>query len=273
MIEVLNLGAGVQSTTVLLMSIRGELPKLDHTIFADTGWEPAEVYRHLEWLKGECKEAAIELNIVQQGDLRKESVTGVIRGVKTEDGEHRSTLPYFTVENGTNGMLRRQCTNEYKIRPIEKYLRRDIMGLKPRQHAPKEPVIRQWRGISVDEWQRVRKADHKWYITYHPLVDMKITRDGCHAWLRRNGYPEAPRSACIGCPFHSNQEWRKLRDESPDEWQDAVEFDKAIRHAGGVRGDTFLHSQRVPLNKAVIDRDMPGQLMLWQNECEGMCGV
>ena len=41
MIEILNLGAGVQSSTVLLMSIHGELPHIDHAIFADTGWEPS----------------------------------------------------------------------------------------------------------------------------------------------------------------------------------------------------------------------------------------
>ena len=47
--RVLNLGAGVQSTTLLLMSIRGEIAQLDHAIFADTGWEPKAVYQHLEW--------------------------------------------------------------------------------------------------------------------------------------------------------------------------------------------------------------------------------
>lgn len=39
-LKVLSLGAGVQSTTVLLMSWAGELPPLDCAIFADTGWEP-----------------------------------------------------------------------------------------------------------------------------------------------------------------------------------------------------------------------------------------
>ena len=46
-----SLGAGVQSSTVLLMSLLGELDRLDAAIFADTQWEPAEVYDHLEKLK------------------------------------------------------------------------------------------------------------------------------------------------------------------------------------------------------------------------------
>ena len=51
LLNVLNLGAGVQSTTVLLRSIHGELPKIDCAVFSDTGWEPKAVYRHLDWLE------------------------------------------------------------------------------------------------------------------------------------------------------------------------------------------------------------------------------
>src|SRR5690606_37800588 len=58
-LKVLLLGAGVQSTTVLLMSCRGLLPKLDAAVFADTQWEPSEVYEHLEWLTGEAAIAGI----------------------------------------------------------------------------------------------------------------------------------------------------------------------------------------------------------------------
>ncbi len=53
MIEVISLGAGVQSTTMALMAAHGEIePMPDAAIFADTGAEPPEVYEHLEWLKG-----------------------------------------------------------------------------------------------------------------------------------------------------------------------------------------------------------------------------
>ena len=34
--NILNLGAGVQSTALYLMSIDGEVPKFDYAIFADT---------------------------------------------------------------------------------------------------------------------------------------------------------------------------------------------------------------------------------------------
>jgi hypothetical protein len=50
--HVLNLGAGVQSTTLYLMYLRGKIqPQIECAIFADTGEEPDSIYRHLEWLK------------------------------------------------------------------------------------------------------------------------------------------------------------------------------------------------------------------------------
>lgn len=50
-LRVLSLGAGVQSSTLALMSARGDLPRLDYAVFADTGWEPARVYAWLDWLE------------------------------------------------------------------------------------------------------------------------------------------------------------------------------------------------------------------------------
>lgn len=274
MLEVLSLGAGVQSTTVLLMSCEGELPKHDHAIFADTGWEPAAVYRHLEWLRGVAESHGIRFHVVQQGDLKDDALRSQVRG-KASEGRRWASLPYFTLgSNDERGMIRRQCTYEYKIRPIERCLRRDVLGLKPRQRAPQEPVVRQWRGISLDEWQRVRKSGHRWMVTWHPLVEMRMTRQGCLQWMESHGYPEPPRSACIGCPFHHDNEWRDMRDNRPEEWQDAVEFDRAIRKCGGMRGDVFLHAQRVPLDEVDLSTDADrGQLTLWQDECQGICGV
>ena len=50
-LRVLSLGAGVQSTVMALMTMTGEIKdKPDCAIFADTGAEPKNVYKHLEWL-------------------------------------------------------------------------------------------------------------------------------------------------------------------------------------------------------------------------------
>ncbi len=112
--RVLSLGAGVQSSTVLLMSLEGELPPLDAAIFADTGWEPAEVYEHLWRLAERCAAVGLPLHVVGAGNLREDAL----------NPQHRfASMPLFVRNpDGRRGMMRRQCTREYKIAPITRGL-------------------------------------------------------------------------------------------------------------------------------------------------------
>lgn len=65
-----------------------------------------------------------------------------------------------------------------------------------------------------------------------------------------------------------------MKRDTPSEFADAVAFDKAIRRAGGRRGETFLHSTCQPLDTINFDDNITGRNEhLWGNECEGMCGV
>ncbi|MGC4795614.1 hypothetical protein ACLQ3H_16000 [Micromonospora saelicesensis] len=62
----------------------------------------------------------------------------------------------------------------------------------------------------------------------------------------------------VGCPFHDDGFWFALREHSPQGWADAVAFDRSIRNGSAranadglpLRGQFFLHRQRVPLDKA-----------------------
>jgi len=271
MIRVLSLGAGVQSTCLLLLSCRGELPKLDYAIFADTGWEPKAVYKQLEWLKVESAKHGIPVITVTAGNIRDDML-----------GNKRfTTMPFFiTNPDGSSGFGRRQCSREYKIHPIETWEKRKILGLRPHQHAPKHPVIEQWMGITHDEAHRAKPSYERWKMHSFPFIDLPPSgyldrmwrRRDCIAWLEEN-YPDisVPRSACIGCPFHSDKEWREIR-AMPDEWDDAVDFDRKIRVNG--KGEQFLHKTCKPLSEVDFRTDADkGQGELWGNECEGMCGM
>jgi hypothetical protein len=59
-----------------------------------------------------------------------------------------------------------------------------------------------------------------------------------------------------------------------DEIADAIEVDRAIRHAKASNGTQYMHHTKVPLEQVDLTtaRDH-GQLDLFNNECEGMCGV
>ncbi|GAK12218.1 hypothetical protein [Geomicrobium sp. JCM 19039] len=89
-VHVLSLGAGVQSTAMLYMSLRGDLPKPDYIVFADTGWEPQDVYDHVEFLKRECERYGQELVIVNNGNIKDD----MLESART--GKRMASLPYFT---------------------------------------------------------------------------------------------------------------------------------------------------------------------------------
>lgn len=282
-VEFLSLGAGVQSTAVLLMSCRGELPRLDAAVFADTQWEPAAVYDHLGWLQDEAKKHGIPVHIVTKGDLREHTMAGLIRGSASK-GERYASMPLRVLNDGRQGMMQRQCTKEYKIEPVERALRRVVLGLKPGQRMPKDIHVRHWFGISADETRRMRMSRHRWQTNCYPLV-LKPDNDPsawradlwrarrrhhCLEWLREADYPKPPRSACIGCPYRSNAEWRAL---TPEEFEDACLVDETIRKSGGERGELFLHRDCVPLRDADLRTPEERGQLNWIDECQGMCGV
>lgn len=272
--HVISLGAGVQSSTMALMAAHGLIkPMPVCAVFADTQWEPRAVYSWLNWLEGQLP---FPVHRVTRGNIRAANVNARLRG-KKEVGQRWASLPYFVQVKGQReaGRVMRQCTSEYKIAPIERYLKRELLGLRPRQRAPKTPVLVQWRGITTDEAQRMKDSRARWTLVRYPLaMEHNMSRADCLAWMARHGYPRPPRSACIGCPFHSNHEWRNLRDNSPAEWEDACDFDRRIRKAGGMRGDAFLHRSLKPLSEVDLSTDLDrGQLGLWGEECEGMCGL
>jgi len=295
-LRALSLGAGVQSTTMALLAAHGEIgPMPDCAIFADTGWEPSAVYDHLDWLMS-GNVLPFPVHVVSAGNIRDEllaagagnrwasipafakTVTpaGALIPVFDEDddgelveiGSRRATTETVSI-----GMIRRQCTTEFKIVPIRRKVR-ELVDL-TRKRSPAYPVVEQWIGISCDEVIRAKPSFEAWQIKRFPLIEKRMSRQDCLAWLRRHGYPEPPKSACIGCPFHDNARWRRMRDHDPEAWADAVAADKALRTGlRGIRGEVFLHRSCVPLDQADLSTAADrGQLDLWPNECEGMCGL
>lgn len=69
----------------------------------------------------------------------------------------------------------------------------------------------------------------------------------------------------------NNEEWRAIK-ARPDEWRQVVEFDRAIRYAGGMQKPTYLHRDCKPIDEVDLTDPAEGQLTLL-DECEGMCGV
>ncbi len=257
----LSLGAGLQSTAMMICSTLGlyDTPRADVAIFADTGDEPKWVYDQLETLRAWSD---IPIEVAQKGHLSADLLG------KT----HFVCIPAFSAsDTGKGSMLRRQCTREYKIAPIEKKVR-ELLGYQPRQRVKEraQALI----GISIDEVGRMRPSRTKWVTNSYPLVNAGLNRFSCLRICRDAGFAEPKKSACVYCPYHDNAYWRDLKANHADEFQKAVTFDVQIRNMT-MKGDAepaYIHRSLKPLSEVNFDGDA-GQMEMFDNDCEGMCGV
>lgn len=264
MLRVLSLGAGVQSTTLALMAAHGEIEPPDCAIFADTQAEPASVYEHLRWLMSP-NVLPFPVHVVTAGSLRSQLMSA-------EQGKTHGRPPlYVRNPDGSKGILHRQCTGDFKIDPIQKEIRR-LLGLKRGQRWPTHAVVEQWMGISRDEIERIKPSDRPAIVRRYPLVDLGMRRWDCEQWLQRHGYPIPSKSACTFCPYRSDAEWRRLREDDPTGWDDAVAIDRIARTNVTLVGEVYFHRSLVPLDEVDFSVD-DRQGDLFGNECEGMCGV
>lgn len=252
--HIISLGAGVQSTALFMRACHGEL-QADCAIFADTGWEPRAVYEHLDALRQHGDKAGITIHVVTAGKSIRDTTTNNTSG----------RMPYYLKTGDRDGMLRRQCTTVFKIQPIRRKVR-ELLA----ERDDKTCVMH--LGISTDEIQRMRTSDVKYIVNSYPLIDAGLSRRDCVAYLDEIGIT-APRSACIGCPFHSDAEWRQLRDTAPDEFADAVQYEQEIQGTVQTIGMPYLHRQRVPLDQVDLTTLEDRGQMTFDDECAGVCGV
>ena len=263
-LTVLSLGAGVQSSTMALMTRTGELPKPDVGIFADTGYESKSCYAYLEFLK---KVLPFPIYVVKFGNIKDDML-------KARGTTDFVVAPFYTQETitGKKGMILRQCTNQYKIQPIKKKIR-ELCNVGFNKRFPKDKYVEQWIGISKDEIGRMKPARDPYILNRHPLIEMNMSRQDCVNWLNKNKFPLPEKSACICCPFHDDKYWDFMKKERPSEFADAVEFDKEIRTISRKKNiKNYTHRSCKPLDEVEFSKE-DNQLDMFENACEGLCGV
>jgi len=264
-LRVLSLGAGVQSTAVALMAARGEIEPPDCAIFADTGAEPAAVYQHLDWLEAQLPYPVhrVQARWGPLGDAVLASYAADKRG---------ASPPFFT--KNPDGMLPRHCSVEAKVRPINAKIR-EMLGVAPGRRVPAGVTVEVWLGISIDEAHRMKPSENAWMKNCWPLIDAGMSRANCLSWLSQRQYPIPGKSACVWCPYHSDEMWRAMKADQPEDFAAAVAFDAAIRDGSrGMQGTVYVHRSRVPLDQADLRSwAQRGQPDLFGNECEGVCNT
>jgi hypothetical protein len=279
MIQVISLGAGVQSSTLAEMAAAGAIkPMPDFAIFADTGNEPKAVYRWLDWLE---KRLPFKVLRVKRGTATLgETELRVRVSKKTGKRYSMNKIPMFVKKSdGTVGLLPRKCTLDFKITPIKR-AERQAAGIY-RKRCDSVKVI-QWIGISTDEIERMKTSKDPWIQNRYPLIDeFKMSRKDCESYWEERGLPKPPRSACNFCPYHNDQEWYRMKMDEPEEFQEAVAFEikaqAAMAQSEVADGVPYLHESCKPLDTidfetlAKLER---ARLNKFKNQCAavGMCG-
>jgi len=263
-LKVISLGMGVQSVAMYYMSCMGEFPRADVAIMADPGGErtPTKQYTEflLDWQK---KNNGIEIIINQDKNLKRDLLNN-----ENSTGQRYASIPAFTKGdawgnvNIGEGMLRRQCTNEYKIEVVKKSIRKHL-GLIPRQRFPEIEI---WKGITADEMDRASEPLEGWHIGVYPFLNLALRRDKgpekltwgkwthryeLYKWYADHNLPVPAKSGCTFCPYMNDAGWRNQKEKFPEDFAEAVAVDNAIRDSSqkGVNEKIYLHRSCKPLSE------------------------
>ncbi len=259
MMKVISLGLGVQSTAMYILSSLNKIERADHAVFADPGAELPRTYEILELLQDWSKyNNGIPIHITTEKNLYKDIVNK-----SNSRGARWASIPAFT-ENG--GMIRRQCTGEYKIEPVIQKIRQ-LHGLKKHKHLPKTQV---WLGISLDEIQRMKTSILPRIDYYYPLIESRMSRSDCIKVFEERAFPVPPKSSCVFCPYHSDKNWKDIKEKQPEAWEQAIKVDESIRDMSrkGEKEPIYIHRSCKPLK----DVEFVDQQELFMCE-EGFCGL
>jgi hypothetical protein len=283
----LSLGAGVQSTCLLMLGIRGEIERPDHIIFADTGFEPLAVYEHLEWCKRQAEKAGIPLHVVKAKMDMREGFDGFEAGTNKfwnerppfyvenkKDMQYSDGEKEYSIKAGRGTMLR-QCTRDAKIKPIERK-QKELMGFKTSRGIPDGAAIVQI-GISTDEARRASPSTVRWIERDYPLIDpLKWSRADCQAWWEHE-YPHVslPSSSCIICPYKTSRMWARMKQDQPEDFADACDLDDRFRAAflRRTKQTVYIHRDFVPLREANLNETQGSFDLEDAIYCAGGCGL
>lgn len=187
---VVSYGAGTNSTAMLVgLHERGERPDL--ILFADTGGERPETYRHKDTVSEWCESIGFpriatvaEAMSLEADCLKRAALPGLAYGFKS-------------------------CSERFKIRPQNRWLK---------EQGYKDP----WFWVGIDAGEAHRK---KWEGTRYPLIEWDWAREECVEAIKRAGLPQPGKSACFFCPATKPHEILELKRTHPDLLQRALDME------------------------------------------------
>jgi hypothetical protein len=199
--KVLSLGAGVNSTALLVLKVQGKID-FDFAIMADTGGEYPETYEYIEnYTKPLCEKYDIPLIIERKHTNNDETL-------------HDYCLRTHFCPSHQSG----SCRDNFKIKVIRKFLKTNY----PLVFKDIETLI----GFCRGEERRLKGYKGLTENYSFPLMDMHLDRLECAMLIKNFGLPIPPKSGCWFCSRQPLESLIKLYTEHPDLFAKAETLEK-----------------------------------------------
>jgi hypothetical protein len=233
MMITLSYGGGKQTVAIITLILEGKLPKPDLIVMADTSREVSTTFDYLNQIvQPALKTIGLQVEIcgheyancdISKGDVpRKQAML----------------LPAFTRQNGSIGKMPTFCSNEWKQRPIRRWLK---------DHGVTDTEV--WLGISLDEAERMSSSGLKWYRHVYPLIEiLPMHRSQCVTQIQHFGWPVPHKSRCWMCPNQSPEAWKQEKRLDNGDFEKAVQLENEVRKSDP---DIYFHPLAIPLERAV----------------------
>lgn len=252
----------MQSTALALMACENVrepgkyplVPVYDLIAFCDLGMEPPWVMKQVEFIQKACKESGIRFETIK---------SPLYQDYLQNFGKRRVvSIPFWTLsQEGKKGKMMRNCTMDYKIGMIQKYVRQELLGYKKGQRTKSEDLKAHEMhiGFSAEESHRCKDNPHKMFVNHFPLVEMGLERKDNYKYSRERWGMETKASACTFCPFHRNYFFNYLKRNEPEQYRLLNEFDQMLEYE---QPNTKIQS------KLYISRSRKRLIELAMEECE-----
>jgi len=200
--HVVSLSGGKDSAAMAIY-LRDRLPELDY-VFSDTDKELPETYDYLARIEAFLGKQIIRLRADRGFDHWLQIYGGYLPSPRM-----------------------RWCTKMLKIRPFEAWV--EELG---------DVDVRMYVGIRADENRGGYKPTKPNITPVYPFIEAGITLDGVHRILEESGVGVPPyyswrtRSGCYFCFYQRKHEWVGLKENHPDLFELAKQYEKTDQDTG-----------------------------------------
>lgn len=125
----------------------------------------------------------------------------------------------------------RNCTIDYKVEEISKFVRWELLGYKKGQRLRPEDMKahEMHMGFSIEESRRCNENPNKLFVNRFPLVDMGMDRSASYTYILEHWGLDTKASACAFCPFHRNYFFQHIKEFAPETYAAILKVDYLLR--------------------------------------------